>query len=113
MARRFKRAAPLGHHFIKEWRKYRGLSQDALAAQLGISKATLSRIENRLIPYGQGFLEACADILNCTTGDLLERSPLEAATVWSTWGHIPPDERDRALEALKAFARTDTQSPGK
>jgi transcriptional regulator with XRE-family HTH domain len=113
MARRFKKVAPLGHHFIKEWRKYRGLSQDAFANELGISKATLSRIENRLIPYGQGFLESCADILDCTRGDLLERSPLEAETVWSTWSHIPLSERDRALEVLKAFSRADTQSPGK
>jgi transcriptional regulator with XRE-family HTH domain len=107
MARRFKKAAPLGRHYVKEWRKYRGLSQDAFADRVGMSKATLSRIENGIIPYGQGFLETCAEILECTTGDLTERSPLEKETILSIWERIPLSERDRALEVLKAFTRID------
>jgi len=108
MALRFKKPGPLGRHFIKEWRKYRGLSQDTLADLLGISKATLSRIENRRIPYGQGFLEACAETLLCTTADLLMRNPLTPDPIWSIWEQIPPTERPRAIEVLKAFRRTGT-----
>lgn len=108
MAFRFKKTGPLRRHFIKEWRKYRGLSQDALAERLGISKATLSRIENRRIPYSQDFLEACADMLMCDPADLLMRNPSSPDAVWSVWEQIPPTERDHAIEVLKTFRRTGT-----
>ena len=71
-----------------------------------MSKATLSRIENRLIPYGQDFLEACAEALQCTTADLIMRDPTAPDMIWSIWETIPPSERPRAAELLKVFSKT-------
>lgn len=108
MAARFKKAGALRPHFIKEWREYRNLTQDQLAERLPISKATLSRIENRKIPYSQDFLEACAEALRCEPADLIMRNPLSTDAVWSIWDQIPPAERDHAIEVLKTFRRTGT-----
>jgi transcriptional regulator with XRE-family HTH domain len=55
MATRFKKGNRQ-RHFIAQWRRFRHLSQDQLAERLEMSKANLSRIENRLTPYGQDFL---------------------------------------------------------
>ena len=114
MAVRFKKPGPLGRTFIAEWRRYRKLSQDTLAELIGISKPTLSRIESRKSPYGQDFIEVCAEKLNCTPADLISRDPEAAEPVLAIWERIPPAERPRALEVLRAFATppaTDTGAP--
>lgn len=108
MARRFKKPGPLRPHFIKEWREHRQVSQDVLADRIGISKATLSRIENLKIPYTQDFLEVCAEMLLCEPADLIMRNPLASEAVWSIWEQVPPTQRDQAIEVLKTFRRTGT-----
>lgn len=40
-------------HFIRQWRKHRGLSQEKLAERLGMSAANLSRVESGKQPYTQ------------------------------------------------------------
>lgn len=61
--------------FIAEWREFRGLTQEQLAERLDTTKATISRIENRVIGYSQDFLEACADALGTHPANLLSRPP--------------------------------------
>lgn len=65
-------------HFIKEWRVFRGLSQQALADKLGTTKTSISRIEDLKQGYTQDFLEACADALGTHVGTLLTRAPTDA-----------------------------------
>jgi transcriptional regulator with XRE-family HTH domain len=106
MAVRFKKTGELRRHFIAEWRRFRHLSQDQLAERIGISKATLSRIENKKIPYSQGLLEACADALLCGPADLIMRNPEAPDAIWTVWEQIPETERAQAIEVLKTFRRT-------
>lgn len=84
-------------HFIKEWREYRGLTQDQLAERLVMSKASLSRIENYLQPYTQDFLEACAAALLTEPASLIMRNPADQDSMWSIWEQAKPGER-RAIE---------------
>lgn len=105
MAARFKKEGKRRRHFIAQWRRYQNLSQDRLAEQLGISKATLSRIENGIIPYSQDFLEACAEALRCEPADLIMRDPTMPEPIWSVWESVPPAERPKVIEVLKAFWR--------
>lgn len=63
-------------HFIREWRKHRGLTQEALAASIGVSTATISQIENGKQGYTDTTLFDLAAALGCDAGDLLKRSPL-------------------------------------
>jgi transcriptional regulator with XRE-family HTH domain len=104
---RFKKDSPRQRHFIAEWRRHRELSQAALGAALGISKASISRIERTLQPYTQDILEAIAEILRTDPASLLTRRPDEEDPVFSLWERIPKSRRRQALAVLKALARTE------
>ena len=59
-----------GVHPVKVWREYRGLTQDALAAQAGISKAYLCQIETGKREGAIKTLRAIATALGVTVDDL-------------------------------------------
>jgi transcriptional regulator with XRE-family HTH domain len=73
-------------HFVREWRKFRGLTQEKLAERLETTKANISRIENLHQGYTQDFLEACADVLKTEPAMLLTRNPLDEPTTTSEHG---------------------------
>ena len=56
---------------IAQKRKALGLTQEALAAQLGISSQAVSKWENDISAPDIGLLPALAKALNCTTDELL------------------------------------------
>jgi transcriptional regulator with XRE-family HTH domain len=62
-------------HFIRQWRKYRGLSQEEAGERIGMSATNWGRIEKNEVPYSQDFLEEAAIVLKCRTWDLLNRDP--------------------------------------
>ncbi|WP_331373801.1 helix-turn-helix domain-containing protein [Sinorhizobium chiapasense] len=64
-------------HFIKEWRKYRRLTQEQIASSLGYAVSSLSQLENGKQGYSQAILEALAELLQCTPADLLSVNPIE------------------------------------
>lgn len=81
MGKRFKFAGKR-EHYLEAWRVFLRVTLDdmveainALPESNGLSKATLSRIENGLIPYSEETLEAYAAILGCSKVDLISRRP--------------------------------------
>jgi transcriptional regulator with XRE-family HTH domain len=101
MAKRFKKKGRLGRTYLAQWREFRHMSQDDLAAALdehsqdGISGASISRIESGIHPYSQDFLEAAAIVLQCTPGDIISRDPFRAS-----------GEIDQAIELLNRAKKT-------
>lgn len=91
--------------FIKEWRKHRGLTQEQLAERLGLTQATIARIERGEISYTQPVLEAMADALRCEPADLIMRDPTHHGSIWSIWDQIPATERDQAAKVLQTFIK--------
>jgi transcriptional regulator with XRE-family HTH domain len=89
--------------FVREWRKHRGLTQEALAARVGVSQETISRLERGSIAYTQSMLEALADALACEPADLIMRDPSRADAIWTIWDQIPVQQRDQAAKVLEAF----------
>jgi len=92
--------------FIKEWREYRGLSQERLASRLGMSGAQLSRIENAKQPYTQDVLETIAEALQTDVASLLMRDPKAPEAMWTIWEQAKPAERRQIEEVAKAIIRT-------
>lgn len=90
-------------HFIKEWRKHRGLTQEQFAERLEITQGQLSKIENGKREYDQSFLELAADVLNCAPADLLVRDPSDPAGLWTLWDQLKPVERSQAVAVLQAI----------
>lgn len=71
----------LRKHYMREWRKFRGLTQEQAADRLEITQATLSRIEQLLIPYSQGLLEGAGIAYSCEPWDILNVNPLKEGEV--------------------------------
>lgn len=108
MARNLKKPRPRRKTFLKEWREYRNLTQDQAAERIGITQATLSRIERGIHPYDQDFLEKTAFAYGCEPQDLLMRNPQDENAVWSIADHLlkaSPTERAQAAAVIDALLK--------
>lgn len=85
--------------FIRNWREDRGLTLEQLADAIGITHASLSRIERGLQPYSQTILENIAEKLKTDVPSLLARDPADPSPIWSTWEKANPSER-RMIERI-------------
>lgn len=110
-------------HFLREWRKHRGLSmeaaleagsalvEDRLLAEgeegslrkIGLSQPNLSRIETGKLPYNQALLEILAEVYRTDIPSLIMRNPDEPDAIWSIYDQIPVKDRPNALKALSGF----------
>ena len=99
--------------FLREWRKFRDLSQDRvierleLEAEFPFSKGQLSRVERGEQPYSQDLLEALAGIYGCDTADLLKRNPIEQASeeIWDFYDKMTATQKAQATEVVKALLK--------
>ena len=90
-------------HFIREWREFRGLTQEQLADRLGTTKANISRVENRRQGYTQDFLEACADALMTEPASLLIRDPSKPEAIYSIWEQAKPGQRRQIIDIARTI----------
>jgi transcriptional regulator with XRE-family HTH domain len=91
--------------FLKQWRKYRKLSAQKLADELGVVKSTVTRMEKGERPYNQDLIERAAEILECEPLDILMRDPHDPTGIWDVWDRIDEADRERALKVLEQFAQ--------
>lgn len=101
---------PAARHHIRAWRIHRGLTQVALAARSGLSRASICQIENGDQNYKQDTIEALAAALRCTPADLLGRDPDDETHIGTLWQKIPPDQRWLAARVITAFAYAKPRS---
>jgi transcriptional regulator with XRE-family HTH domain len=92
--------------FIRAWRKHRHLTLENLAERVGITHASLSRIERGEQPYNEDLLALLADALMCEPADLLVRDPTDPEGIWSLWDRAEPGQRRQALELLRVIIGT-------
>jgi len=98
-------------HYIREWRKFRGVSLRKLAARMEsepggeeiISYASINRIEKHEQPFSEPILYALADALDVEAWMLLKVNPLKEGTVIDMVSRLTPDEQAKLSEMLKAF----------
>ncbi|UXN69929.1 helix-turn-helix domain-containing protein [Devosia neptuniae] len=110
MSNRFQKQGTRHRHFIREWRTYRGLTQEMLAERLDISKASLSRLETGKQPYTQDMLEALAEALMCEPADLIMRDPTSQDAIWSIWENASPAQRTQITTVVKALFDADKKA---
>jgi transcriptional regulator with XRE-family HTH domain len=91
-------------YFFKEWRKYRGLTQEKLASRVDLSTSSISQLETGKQGFTDGTLEVLADALNCEPGDLLMRNPLDTEAPWSIWDKLSPAQKRQAMRVIHALA---------
>lgn len=104
-------------HFIKEWRKFRGLTQEQLAERVGVAVSSISQLETMKQGYSQPTLEAIADALQCEPADLLMRKPPNKddpddpnGGIWSIWENLDQPAKIQAIQILETFRKTGTEN---
>jgi transcriptional regulator with XRE-family HTH domain len=96
-------------HFLREWRKFRRMTQDELADAVGTSKSVISDLERGQLQLSPKWLRRLAPILQTQPGYILDHSPEDLDTdIIDIWAHIPDSEKATARRVLESFRRTGT-----
>ncbi len=91
--------------YFREWREYRGLTQEQLAERLESTKGAVSKTENGRNLYNQSSLEAWAYALQCEPSDLISRDP-NAEDLRSLLEKAPIELQNVVMLALKNGTRS-------
>lgn len=93
-------------HYLKEWRKFRGLTQQQLADGAETDKSVVSLIENGKRGLSDEWAHTFAPLLGTTPGFLFDHDPnrLDTALIDAV-RQVPPSQRDQALAILQTFKR--------
>jgi transcriptional regulator with XRE-family HTH domain len=91
--------------FIKEWRAFRGMTQEDLAELIDMTPSNLSQLERGRINYTQETLEAAAKALGCSVVDLLSRAPTDSESMFALWEQATPNKRSTFIEIAKTILK--------
>lgn len=97
-------------HFVKQWRKYKDLTQEQLAERIGVTPGAISQLELGRVSYTQNMLEAIADEFGITPGDLLNVDPTREKAMWSIWETLDVPARNQVVDIAKTFLKTGTDN---
>lgn len=106
---RFKEPKP--RYFFKEWRKYRGMTQEELAEKIGVTPPSISQLERGLQGFTDSTLVTLSQALACKPGDLLMRNPLDQDAPWSIWDTVKssePGKRAAIVAVVETMLKTGT-----
>lgn len=90
-------------HYVREWRKFRGLTQEQLAERTPFTAGAISQLETGRTRYTQEMLEALAFALDCRPGDLLNRDPNKEGAVVDLFDGLSDEDRRRAILMIQAL----------
>jgi len=97
------------YNHLRAWRQFRHMTLEEVADAVGSTKATIQQLEVGRITLSHKWLLKIAPVLGTTPGMLLDHDPNDLPTaVLETWASIPSDDKPKAMEMLKVFARTGT-----
>lgn len=97
--------------FLREWRKYRDLSQEELGAKMGVTQGMISHLETGEADYTGETLESLAKALDCTTFQLLFVNPITGVVDSAVsdgvaaYESLPDREKRQAIEIMKGLKR--------
>lgn len=94
--------------FLKEWREYRGLTQEVLADRAGMTVSNISQLERGLQGYSDEGLERLAFALRCEPGHILTVNPLDEDGIWSLWERAEPAQRQVIKDVAKGLVLRKT-----
>lgn len=104
--------------YLKEWRKFRHLTQDQVVDRLATledplipqTTASLSRLENGRQPYSQRSLEALAWVYGCDAEDLIGCDPFKEGKLIDLVRVLDERKQRQAMALLKALAESDDET---
>lgn len=96
-------------HFIREWRKHRGYTQERLAEMIGCDRTLITHIEKGRREPDLAFLEAAAAAMSIEVPDLVIRDPTDPDGIWSIWDGLSQPQKTQVVEIAKTIKRTGTE----
>lgn len=91
--------------FLRAWREFRKLSQEALGAKVGLTQGMISQLEQGYTDFTGNHLELLAGALGCSVRDLMFRHPGEEGDILSLYEDLPEREKAHAIEILRTLGR--------
>lgn len=92
-------------YYFREWRKFRGYNQEALAELVGVTPSSISQLESGKQGFTDTTLAAMAAALKCHPGELLMRDPTRADSFWPLFEKaekLEGKDRDRLRAVILA-----------
>lgn len=96
------------HHYLMEWREFRHMTQEQLAASLKppTTASVISLLENRERGLSNKWLERLAPVLGTKKGFILDVDPNSVSTsVLEIFGSLSATDQKQALDILETFKR--------
>lgn len=91
-------------HYLREWREFRGFTQDQLGAAIGTNGSVIHLLENGQRRLSEKWLRKLAKPLGTMPGAILDYDPNEVPTsILEAWGQVPDDLKAQALSILQTF----------
>jgi transcriptional regulator with XRE-family HTH domain len=93
-------------HYLKEWRKFRCLTQAHLADVVGTSKSVICDLERGNLQLSPKWLRRLAPVLGTQPGKILDHNPddmdMDILEIWSLI-----DDKAQAIKVMKSFIKND------
>lgn len=99
------RPAPV-RHYLKQWRRHRGLTQDQLAGRIEVSRGLIAQYESGATKIPEDMLYALADALLCQPWDLLRVNPEkegDLVDITDELRGLSPSDRSEALGYIRGL----------
>jgi transcriptional regulator with XRE-family HTH domain len=98
---------PANH--LREWREFRGMSQDELAARVETAKGVISLLENGKRALSDKWLRRLADVLDTRPGHILDIDPNDLDTdIVDIWTRLDKNDQAQAASILRTFIKSGT-----
>ena len=94
---------------LKEWREYRGLTQEQVAEFAQMSRENYGKIEGGKLPYSQDLLELCAPRLGCAIADLISAPPpidTSRLELMNLYESADPEGRETLIRVAKTLLKS-------
>lgn len=88
---------------LSRWRRFRGLSQEDLAAAIDVTQGMISQWERGKSDIPLSKVHHIATALDTTVGRLF-LDPFEGADIFDALDRLPENERPRAIRILRDLA---------
>lgn len=95
-------------HYLREWRLFRGLTQQQLADAVNTSKTMISELERYNLQLSPKWLRRIAPVLRTQPGHIIDHDPADLDTdIIDIWAAIAERDRPQALRVLRSFTGTN------
>jgi transcriptional regulator with XRE-family HTH domain len=89
---------------LRAWRKFRRMTQQELADELGTAKSVISDLERGVVQLNDKWLRRLAPVLKTQPGHILDYAPEDVDTdIIDIWSHIGADDREAARRMLQGL----------